>query len=346
MTQKISLNRRQITENIGKIPAANGLMIFSEENGYPLYLIRTNNLHKLYLSLFNGSEMRTDVVEKLAPVLSSFSTIDFLITCDDFTALLEEKRILKISTPSFAEKIRLSDEYSYLAINCRKFPFISLADDTNGDSFYLGPFPDKFLLRNALDILCKYRQTPSCEGNNFPCILQEQCSAYCINNKDQLLRSRMLKSVIMADDDLVTELSNSFEAAEDELEFEAAYNISLELKVLNKYYQILRFLATVKDLTLNLRDNNNALSFRQGLLHSFDKEDFSAVNRYYDNNDKSNDFEALRYRPNEFLAIPKDQYRESLTVFNKILKTSPRFIEDELDRKKTILPKLFTELEC
>ena len=303
-------------------PAECGLLIFRQGES-PLFHIRTNNLAKLSSYLFGVSDREQSLIHKLEPVLKIFDRIEYTAVKEPFDALYQEKIFLNKEKPLFLGRIRTYDDYTYLAIDYKNYPFVSMVDTTHEDKFCLGPFSDRFFLLELLDIVNQYEHTPVCQDNTEPpCNLygEKLCPGYCLGNNIEHLAEKLNRNFVLSNHDLILDIEQKFEKLQEDLLFIRADSFSGDLKILRKYAEYLKFLATCKQLNYSFEQGGVVFTIQDGLL---------------DRVRRGNVLEVLRnvttpfqdYSSNELLAIPKDQFAEMRTVYQKVSELAPEIID-------------------
>lgn len=337
-----SLQSMEYSELIHHIPPRCGLMIF-RLNEKALYHIRTNNLTMLFESLFteDGSDK-----EDLGKVVDNSDMLEFRLAEDKFAALTAEKLFLAKETPQFHHFIRLSDDYVYLAIQVAKSPFITIQQDTTGRDFYLGPFLDRFMLVELIELFSKYMNTPSCKplfvdsapkiGVSAQVSYQTdtdcgkkgtgECKEYCRRNDREELTELFANVFIRESHSLLDRLERDYQALYNDLQFIKAEEIQREKGILENYSKTVRFLSVIKLLNFRFTEKEAEYRIENGMLTGIKTD--SAVESFV--SDEGSIFSD--YRENELLALPKEHFQEMWTVYEKVQSLKPELI-DELYRK-------------
>jgi hypothetical protein len=328
---KKSIQRENFDIDI--VPENNGILIL-KRGSHPLFHIRTNNLAKLAGYLFLEQSEDQHVIQSLKPVLNLYDKIELVVTKDEFTALCEEKRFLRDEKPEFTDKIRTTDDYVYLGLDFTKHPYTSIEEATTEDKFYIGPFTNRFFLLGLLSVANKYQHTPACADNNqIPCSLygENTCPGYCLGNETGDLASLLKRNFVLPNNELLSKLAHKCDDLNDNLEFQRAHAYSVDIRVLNKYNDLLKFFSTIKYLDYSFRSDGMTYHVENGLLDRVSGESktevFSGVIKPFTD-----------YRTNEKLAVPKDQYAEMWTTYKKVRDLAPEIIDEIFE--KTILDSI------
>ena len=320
------------------LPAKAGVMAFY--SAYKaLYYLKSNDLSKLQPILFADEDPNNPQRLILKPVLAEFEFIECHPAENDLEALVVEKRLLMQEIPQYQNKIRLSDQYSYLALNLDDPPYFSLKEDTIDRLLYIGPFSDRFFLIGALNALNYAVAAPVCPGSDYPCSLldEQRCPAYCLQEDKSELKKIMEENLIVINKQLLAKISQQLKHLEDSLEFEKEIELQKAHKAIEQYYEYLLFFHTIKQFQGNFEFAGVEYSIKYGLLESITEnnktETFTAINNHFDD-----------YEERERLALPKETFREMWVIF-KYFSAHQSEKVDDLYKKSLLSIKKKTELE-
>lgn len=337
MKEIIELKRTEMNNlQTNPLPDRDGVLGFLK-NTKPLYYIRTNSLQRLYSELFVNNPSENPQINKLEPVLEEYDAIISYPARDDMNALLIKKQLLIRNSPEYQNRIRLYDQYPYLAFNFRESPFISVKEDTTDELLYLGPLPDRFLLLGTIETFNKITGSPACSGNTFPCILLEEkrCPGYCLNaaRYENELKEFVLRYFLKINYGLLNSLHKKAAKLHDNLEFARENTINRDIEILDEYYRYLPFYLTIKNLSGTFEHNGVTYSIKNGLMESATidnrSDTFSAINNYFTD-----------YEKKELLAVPKENFREMWTLYKYFSFHYPEKI-DEISRNSLLSIETF-----
>jgi hypothetical protein len=327
IVQRLELENGSAAE----LPPGYGVIVFRKQ-GEVLYCIRTNNLKRL-LEILRGSDnsQTTELIPEsesyspendnrqklmLKPVLELYDQIVYYTAENEIENLVNEKRVLLYDQPERQQKIRLYDNYPYLALNYREAPYLSLKDDTTEDFLYIGPFTDRFLLLEMVEIIRKVLNSAEDLSD-----LGEQVLGQGVAKEPAEPLEKLIKFVLTLNNDLSSILMQRSSELADDLEFNSSVILKNAGRILEKYYLYLLFFHTAKNLNLTFDFRGIKYQVRNGLLESRQEKNrtemFSAINNYFSD-----------YEKKEYLAIPKENLREMWTLFEKIREIHPEKIDE------------------
>lgn len=291
-----------------KIPEQCGFYFLSRKDEI-LFCGKTTNLKQSLENLNAASKNDKEIFQ----LLSLTETISYQTTTSLFTALLEEKKILLKTHPRFNEMIKQYQNYVYFAVDFYNVPFLKITEDTSENYFYLGPFANRFFLYDFIDTMADVLKLPSCEDENYPCrkLKNKTCHGWCLKDNPETA-VMLLQNYLLVNDDLLDKLKNDLEKLESNLEFEPAEILKNQIKIINNYYDKLKFLHVIKQLNSKLVTEDNTVKISSGMIAQID------------NSQKTYDFAIwdADYRDNEFLAHDKSEFSERFLVYNEIYKNN------------------------
>lgn len=262
---------------------------------------------------FAAMRQRTGDDRNVSALFSATDTVSVRYCATAIDALKRYRAIIHDHNPPYQQQIRHTSGYAYLALDARRFPYISIQDHTNDDWIYAGPFRSRFFLMDVLDSICKIMQLPSCETDEWPCekLDNGQCRGYCRAMDEtaslpeinaEKLNALLKEAFLRPDNGISAMLKHERDRYFDDLEFEKADLFNQEIERLDKYSDWLRFLFTGKLLTWDDAD----FSVRNGLLSRCvvdGKEYHFAVS-------------STEYRDNETLAMNLDTVDEAKVIYD------------------------------
>lgn len=258
------------------------------------------------------------------PLLHEFcqsTTVLQYQSCDTgIAALAAFKLQMQRVLPEYQQRIHPWATYVYLAIDARRFPFVSIQESTNEEWQYLGPFRSRYMLVDLIDSLSRILKLPFCETGSYPCDKFERdvCRGWCLalattqeskHEHDLLKLDALLKEAFMHPNNGIYEMvQKQREAYFDDLEFAKADLLDDELRLLQSYRDWLNFLYVAKELsfqneTYEIAVGQLKMAVIEGKTHNFT----------IDNPD---------YRANEILALPLATVDEMKIIYDYIREQS------------------------
>ncbi|NLK49991.1 MAG: hypothetical protein GX294_05020 [Candidatus Cloacimonetes bacterium] len=214
--------------------------------------------------------------------------------------------------PSLQSNFRPWKDYAYLALNSQVFPFLKIAEDTNDDWLYVGPFRDRFFLVDVMDTVARILRLPSCETTDWPCEKLDEglCAGYCrsldaAHEEEEYslakLDSLLKESFMRAENGILELLLGERNRYFDDLEFERADLLDDQTELLEKYRDWLIFLYSARHLSWE----EDGLQVEDGRLRRV----------RFEGNDYLFAKDSTVYRPNEALALNLDSVDESRILY-------------------------------
>ncbi len=308
------------------IPEKSGIFIFSSEKEILFNGITVNLKAKISFFLTKNPEDKT-----LFQMISLTKTVSYEETKTIFDAFIEQKNITEI--PEYNRIIKPFENYVYLGINFIKPPFFKVTQDTQDDLYYLGPFTDRFFLYDLLDTMGRLFQFPTCKDENFPCsrLKNKKCYGYC--TKDPVEIFQVIKhSYLKPDEGLIKMIKKEQDKLFDDLQFIKSDFMKKHLELIEKFYDLIKFLHVSKNLNIELTEKEKFCKIENGMLAEIIENDRS----------KFIDRSEIEYRKNEFLAFDKIQFPERRIIYQHLKKNNLEKIDEIF--KKSIL-KMKEKLE-
>ncbi len=298
---KIKL-KQELIKDPNIIPESPGVYWFHGEKEV-LFLAKTSNL-KRSIGKFLNSKPDTEQTMKL---ISLCHRVAWQEEESLLASLITEKLELDKNIPQFNQLLKPGAGSVYLKISFNKVPYFSIAENTLGNEYYVGPFFDRFFPLDVIDIFNRLKKYPACENEDYPCYRYKNgnCTGWCL--KDAAERSEMImNNYLAANETLLQTLQNKQKELFDQLEFEQENILKEQMLILEKYYEFIRFFHSIKNLDLEVSFKEYELRIRNGQIEKIT------------HNDQEFHFPISKpeYRKNEYLAIEKEQLSESWILFN------------------------------
>lgn len=283
-------NLKRLREKAMKLPLSPGVYIMKNKQGHIIYIGKAKAL-KNRVSQYFGSDKNHQ--EKVRRMVSNVEDFDYILTSNEFEALVLECSLIKQHTPKYNILLKDDKGYSYIRVSNESWPKITAVLQKNDDNAtYIGPYTSSWYVRNAVDEARKIFKLPSCTksfprdfGKSRPCLNYyiKQCSAPCRGKISQ-------KEYKEAVDEAVSFLTNGsptstalltqrMNEAAEKLEFELAARLRDRINAIKRMSDKQTVVAArveQQDVISLMREGDDAcfavLRFDEGRL--FDKEDF------------------------------------------------------------------------
>lgn len=171
---------------LSNLPEENGVICFWKGSEL-LYSTFTVNL-RYTLRLFVCSSRRRRKHQK--NLLSQAELLEIEETNSGLDALMRDIQLKSRQEVTFSQRIQLWKNYVYLAINPAEFPFVKIAEYSDEDWFYIGPFRSRFFLADVMELMQKLLKLPFCEVKEGRLLKagEEMCREWCSLIKAELNR--------------------------------------------------------------------------------------------------------------------------------------------------------------
>ena len=221
-----------------QLPENPGCYLMKNSEGTVIYVGKAKNLKRRVNSYFlpNRNAKTAALVEKIAG-------IDYVITGNEYEALILENNLIKKYNPHY--NILLKDGRSYPVIRITKEPFPRIFKTRRvikDGSRYYGPYPDGLRLDEYLKMVEDNYPLRHCSGplkpRKTPCLYYHihKCSGPCIGAIDEKEYGRYVKQVedfLDGDDSsMIKQVEKEMNKAARDLDFETAARKRDQLKAL------------------------------------------------------------------------------------------------------------------
>ena len=170
-----------LREIVRDFPRKPGVYLMRDKTGEIIYVGKAKNLKNRVRSYFTGiKDIKTHILVK------HIADIEYILTGDEYEALLLENNLIKKWTPKY--NIDLKDDKSYpsICVTNEDFPRIFKTRNVKNDgSKYYGPFTSTAKLEMYLDLINKLLPLRKCRGKlkkrDSPCLYYHmgRCGAPC-----------------------------------------------------------------------------------------------------------------------------------------------------------------------
>ena len=215
-------------EQAKSLPDNPGCYLMKNKEGTVIYVGKAKNLKKRVTSYFlpNRNAKTAALVEKI-------SDIDYVITGNEYEALVLENNLIKKYNPHYNILLKDGKSYPVIRITKEAYPRVYKTRRIIQDgSKYYGPYPDVRRLDTYLDMVRESFPLRLCGGplkkKDSPCLYyhMKKCSGPCIGaitEKDYGEYVRQVESFLDGDDSkIIRSVEKEMLAASKALDFETA----------------------------------------------------------------------------------------------------------------------------
>lgn len=239
--------------------------------------------------------------------------LDYDVHTSGIDALIQHKASVTDFVPTYQFRIMPWESYVYLGIDAHRFPFSTIAEHTNDDWLYLGPFRSRFFIADVIDTLSRILKLPYCESGTYPCekFDKDICRGWCLSlasekesKSEQSLDKldALLKEAYLHPNNGIMEMiGKNRDEYLNELEFSKASLLDDEIELLSKYKDWLNFLYTAKMLEYE----SDTLSISRGRI----------TRCTYKGREYHYPVDYTEFRDNELLALNMDSVDESRVIY-------------------------------
>ncbi len=211
-----------------------------DAEGHILYVGKAKNLKNRVGSYFQDQKQSP----KTAALVAKIQQIEVTVTHSETEALLLEQNLIKALKPPFNILLRDDKSYPYIYLSKQGFPRLSYYRGARKpEGVYFGPYPSASAVRETLSLVQKLFKVRQCEDSFFrnrsrPCLQYqiERCKAPCVDLVDEAeyaIDVRLTKLFLDGKNNQVrAELTESMQAASEQLEFERAAYLRDQIEAL------------------------------------------------------------------------------------------------------------------
>jgi excinuclease ABC subunit C len=221
-------------------PASSGVYVMRDGDGKIIYIGKAKTLRDRLSSYFTGQK---DVKTRI--LVSRIEQIEYIVTRDEYEALLLENTLIKQHSPRYNINLKDGKTYPSIRITGEEFPRIFRTRRVVQDgSTYFGPFPgaqaiDAYL--KLVERLFPLRRCRKMRKRDSPCMYYHigRCSAPCagkISREDYAAIVEKAKKLLGGDvEGLVAELEGRMAEAAGAMRFEAAAELRDSIKAITSF---------------------------------------------------------------------------------------------------------------
>ena len=239
-----------------QMPEDPGCYLMKNREGTVIYVGKAKNLRRRVTSYFlpNRNAKTAALVEKI-------DTIDYVITGNEYEALILENNLIKKYNPHYNILLKDGKSYPVIRITKEAFPRVFKTRRVIKDgSVYYGPYPDGMRLDAYLKMVEDNYPLRHCSGvlkkRKTPCLYYHihKCSGPCIDAVDEKEYGRYIKEIedFLSGDDssMIKQVEHEMQRAARELDFETAAKKRDQMKALT----VMQKNQMVEDFSADSRD--------------------------------------------------------------------------------------------
>lgn len=217
-----------VRETAKSLPENSGCYLMKNDKGDVIYVGKAKNLRRRVSQYFlPGRNIKTAaLVEKIA-------SIDYVITGNEYEALVLENNLIKKYNPHYNILLKDGKSYPVIRITKESFPRVfKTRRIINDGSLYYGPYPDGKRLELYLEMVRKMYPIRLCPGElkkrDYPCLYyhMKKCSGPCIGavTSDEYMEYiKGVRAFLDGDDSsLISRAEKEMNEASRNLDFEKA----------------------------------------------------------------------------------------------------------------------------
>lgn len=176
------MTKEELKNSIREFPESSGVYVMKDAEGTVIYVGKAKNLRARVRSYFAG-----DVPIKTAVLMSRVDRIDYLLTGNEYEALLLENNLIKNHRPRYNINLKDGKSYPVIRITADEYPRVFKTRRIVQDgSTYIGPFTSVWRLEAYLDLIDRLYplrkcRTPQLKPRSSPCLYWHigRCAAVC-----------------------------------------------------------------------------------------------------------------------------------------------------------------------
>ncbi|MFO8043509.1 MAG: excinuclease ABC subunit UvrC [Alkalispirochaeta sp.] len=219
----------ELKNSIKEFPDSSGVYIMKDDEDQVIYVGKAKDLRSRVRSYF-----LRDVPIKTQVLMSRVARIDYLLTGNEYEALLLENNLIKRHNPRYNINLKDGKSYPVIRITADEYPRVFRTRRIVQDgSLYFGPYTSIGRLEAYLDLIDRLYplrkcRTPQLKKRSSPCLYWHigRCAAVCAgktSHAEYMARIDKIKALLSGKtDDLRRELREQMERAAAELRFEDA----------------------------------------------------------------------------------------------------------------------------
>ena len=255
---------------VKEFPSRPGVYLMKNTNGKIIYIGKAKDLRKRVNSYFTGTP-----AVKTRVLISKIESIDYIVTQNEYEALLLENNLIKKNSPRYNISLKDGKSYPVIRVTNEEFPriFRTRRRIIQDGSTYFGPYTDVRNIDIYLELIEKLFPLRKCRGSvkhrDHPCLYYHigRCSSPCTGGitREQYMRhvNGAMKLLSGETEDLLNELNKKMEAEAGDMNFERA----AELRDIMEAVRSVGVKQEIVDFNMEKRDY--VAGFQKDSMYSF-----------------------------------------------------------------------------
>ncbi len=233
--------KEQLKKSIRHFPSTPGVYIMKNARDEVLYVGKAKNLRGRLRSYFTD-----DLPVKTRILMTRVESIDYLLTGNEYEALLLENNLIKEHHPRYNINLKDGKTYPVIRITAETYPRVFRTRRIIHDgSIYFGPFPNISHLERYLDLIDRLYPLRKCRTKDIrprkqPCLYWHigRCAAVCAGKTSHIEYMERVESIRKLlsgkTDQIKTELKRKMDDAGRSMAFEKAAEYRDTLRALDE----------------------------------------------------------------------------------------------------------------
>jgi len=223
------MSEKELKSALAEYPTGPGVYIMKDAAEVILYVGKAKNLRARLRSYF-----AKDVPVKTRHLVDRIDHIDYLVTGNEYEALLLENNLIKKHEPRYNINLKDGKSYPVIRITNEEYPRVFRTRRIVQDgSLYFGPFTNVWTIQAYLDLIDRLYPLRKCRTVNIkprptPCLYYHigRCAAVCAgktSHQEYLTRIESIKALLSGKTgSMRAELQEKMRRAAEELRYEQA----------------------------------------------------------------------------------------------------------------------------
>lgn len=241
--------KAELEKKVATLPSNPGIYQFKNSRGNVIYVGKAKSLRSRVRSYFGNSNQ---LYGKTRILVNHIADLEVIITSSEVEALILENNLIKQLKPRYNINLKDDKTYPYLVITKEPFPRIFITRHVKKDgSTYFGPYTEARQLRSVLELISSIFQVRSCKlklseenirQKKFTVCLDyhiHKCKGPCEGFQSEAEYNAMIDEVIRLlkgkTSELVRSLSKEMRRCAEQLKFEEAAELKMQIDGLKKY---------------------------------------------------------------------------------------------------------------
>ena len=233
---------------ISSLPGKPGVYQYFDQTGKIIYVGKAKNLKKRVSSYFTKNHQSS----KLRVLVKKIHDIRFIVTENEFDALLLENNLIKKHQPRYNILLKDDKTFPWLCIKKEHFPrLISTRNIIHDGSEYFGPYASVRMMKTLQEVVKQIYQLRTCSLKLDPAEIQKDkykvcleyhlgnCKAPCVGlqtEDDYQNTLHQIRSIIKGNIvSVIQDLKSKMHGFAERLEFEKAQRIKEKRDILENY---------------------------------------------------------------------------------------------------------------